>query len=140
MTVVGSRVTLIPIFVLGLVVQAIVVMLAYSKSAIASGDLISLLVKLLAVYAVHFAVIIGCIFAQRHTARPAQVSMIAFLLALTLSLIWNALLVWRSVIFGMAAYDVSVEDSVTRLLTYMDSISSAGSWLVAGVLAFFFTK
>jgi hypothetical protein len=140
MTVVRSRVVLIAVFALCLVVQVIVVMLAYSKGAIASGDLISLLTKLLAIYGVHFAVIIGGILAQHQNAQPAQVSAIAFWLAVALSLIWNLLLVWRSVIFGMAAYDVNIEDSVTRLLSYLDSISSAGSWLVAGALAFFFTK
>jgi hypothetical protein len=140
MTVVKSRVVLTSVFVLGLVVQVIAVMLAYSKGAIASGDLISLLTKLLAVYGVHFAVIIGGILAQHQNAQPAQVSTIAFCLAVALSLIWNVLLVWRSVLFGMAAYDVNTEDSVIRLLSYLESISSAGSWLVAGALAFFFTK
>jgi hypothetical protein len=48
---------------------------------------------------------------------------------------WNLLLAWRSISFSIAA-----QDSVSDLIKYLDSIASSSSFLVAGVLTFFFAK
>jgi hypothetical protein len=119
-------------------------MIAYSEEAISNKDLSSLIIKLLSVYSVHLAVIFGGIFAQQrnvnHKGRSARAAGLAFWLAIVLAVIWNLLLVWRSVMFGMAAFDVSSEDNVGYLSNYIESIASAGSFLVAGALTFFFSK
>jgi hypothetical protein len=134
---------LIVIFLLGLTIQIALVILSYSESAIAYNDLVSLLTKLLAVYSIHLSVIFGGIFAQKRETRkrskPIQLSKAAFGLALVLALIWNLLLLWRSIMFGMAVYDVNREDSVGQFLSYIETIASASSFLVAGALAYFFT-
>lgn len=144
MTVTRARVVLVSLFLISLIVQAVAIIITYSEEAISNKDLSSLITKLLSVYAVHLAVIFGGIFAQQRNAsqkgRSARVPGLAFWLAIVLAVIWNLLLVWRSVVFGMAAFDVSSEDNVGHLSNYMDTIASSGSFLVAGALTFFFSK
>jgi hypothetical protein len=140
MTVTQARAVLVTIFLVGWAVQVVAVILTYSEGAIAYGDLTSLLTKLLAVYSVHFGVIFGGIFAQQQDGNSARVPATAFYLAVAASLIWNALLAWRSIMFSVAAYDPSKDDSSSQLMAYIETIASASSFLVVGALAFFFAK
>jgi len=97
-------------------------------------DLLALVLKLLGIYSVPLGIILGGIFAQPKGPLhdpPAGVAWAALLLAA----IWNLPLVWRSISFGLAQ-----QDSVGDLIKYLDSVASASSFLVAGVLAFFFAK
>jgi hypothetical protein len=135
-----ARGVLIAIFVIGLVAQVAAIALTYRAGAIASGDLLDLIKKLLAVYSVHLAVIFAGIFAQKQRARSARVSGTTFWLAAALALLWNLLLAWRTGVFAAAAYDPEGEDSVAQLSSYIEGVASASSFLVAGALAFFFTK
>lgn len=140
MTVAWARVVLVAIFLIGLAVQLVAVMVAYSKNFIAYGDLTNLLTKLLAVYSVHLAVIFGGIFAQQQNDQQVLVTATPFRLAVALAVGWNLLLMWRSVMFGMAAFDPEKDDNVDRLSSYIENIASASSFLVTGALAFFFAK
>jgi hypothetical protein len=142
MTNTRARAVLVSIFVGGLVIQAIAVIITYSKGAIAYEDLTNLLLKLLAIYSVHLGVIFGGIFAQQQDAQKKSQTApkTAFWLAVVLASIWNLLLLWRGISFGMAAFNPDSEDNVDRLSSYLQSISSASSFLVTGSLAFFFTK
>jgi hypothetical protein len=54
--------------------------------------------------------------------------------------IWNLLLFWRCISFGAAAFNPNSEDNIEHLSSYLQSISSASSFLVTGALAFFFAK
>ena len=140
MTIARARVSIVAVFLACLVVQAAAVILAYSKDAIAYGDLASLVTKLLAVYSVHLAVIFGGMFAQHSEDEPVLAPPVAFWLALVLAVMLNLLLAWRSVLFTVAAFDSSRDDSVEHLMSYIETISSASSFLVAGALTFFFAK
>jgi hypothetical protein len=56
-------------------------------------------------------------------------------MAMTLAVLWNVLLAWRSISFSLAT-----EDSIAGLIAYLDKIAGAGSFLVAGALAYFFVS
>lgn len=144
MTIMRARVALAVSFLVSLIIQAVAIIVTYSEEAISYKDLSTLITKLLSVYAIHLAIIFGGIFAQhqnaKQKARPEQAPGGAFWIAIVLAVMWNMLLVWRSVKFGMAAFDVTSEDNVNHLSNYIDTIASAGSFLVAGALTFFFSK
>lgn len=140
MTMTRARIVLIAMFVGSLAIQILAVIVTYSKGTIAYDDLTNLLVKLLVIYSVHLGVIFGAIFAQAGREKDKAPPSTAFSVAVILAAMWNLLLVWRSVSFGMAAYDPDSEDNVDQLSSYLQTISSAGSFLVTGALAFFFTK
>jgi hypothetical protein len=97
-------------------------------------DLQTLLLKLLAVYSVPLSVILGGIFGQSRKPLTNPSPAVAWT-AIVLAVLWNLLLVWRSISFTLASVD-----SVSDLVEYLDAIASAGTFLVAGALAFFFTK
>jgi WD40 repeat protein len=97
-------------------------------------DLQQLLLTLLAVYSVPLAVILGGLFGRRRQplrAPPPGLAWTAILLAMG----WNSLLLWRSISFSVAS-----QDSPAHVIAYMNSISAAASFLVAGMLTFFFTS
>lgn len=97
-------------------------------------DLQSLVLKVLAIYSVHLTVVLGGIFAQPSGSLEDPPSSLAWT-AIALALLWNVLLIWRSVSFALAP-----RDSVTDLMKYLEGVASASSFLVTGTLAFFFTK
>ena len=142
MTITRARVFLVAIFVGSLAIQLATIIFTYTRGAIAYDDLTNALLKVLAIYSVHLALICGGIFAQYQNGRAGAETApaMAFWLAVILVGIWNMLLLWRCLSFGMAAINPDSEDNVEKLLTYFQSISSASSFLVAGSLAFFFTK
>jgi WD40 repeat protein len=97
-------------------------------------DLQQILLTLLAVYSVPLAVILGGLFGRRRQllkAPPPGLAWTAILLAGG----WNSLLLWRSISFSVAG-----QDSPAQVITYMNAISAAASFLVAGMLAFFFAS
>jgi len=97
-------------------------------------DLLTLVLKLLGIYSVQLSVVLGGIFAQPKAplaAPPAGLTWTALILAT----LWNLLLVWQSISFTLRP-----QASLGDLLKYLDEIASASSFLVVGVLAFFFGK
>jgi hypothetical protein len=134
MPITRARAVLVAIFLTGFVLQAIAVVYTFSKGEILSKEVLALLARLLAVYSVPLAVILGGVFGQ-HKGGLRRASGFAFWLAAVLAGIWNLLLMWRTIAFSLAS-----EDSVPELSAYLETISSAGSFLVAGALAYFFTK
>jgi len=127
-----ARFGLLAIFVLCLAAQLIAFFAAGHRMW--PEELQSLVLKLLAVYSVHLTVILGGIFAQPRGPLEDPPSDIAWT-AIALALMWNGLLIWRSLSFSVAD-----QDSVVDLTKYLDNIASASSFLVTGALAFFFTK
>lgn len=142
MTMNRARISLVTIFLISLVIQLTAVIFTYSRGAIAYADLATLLLKLMAIYSVHLGLIVGGIFAQYQDGkrRTQSAPTTAFWLAAILISIWNGLLLWRCLSFGVAALNPDSEDNVDNLSSYLQNISSASSFLVAGSLAFFFTK
>jgi hypothetical protein len=94
----------------------------------------ALVLKVLSIYSVHLTVILGAIFAQPKGPLEDPPAPLAWT-AIGLALLWNLLLLWRSVYFSLAT-----QDSVTDLIKYLDQIGSSSSFLVAGATVFFFGK
>ena len=127
-----TRLALMGIFVTGMVVQIVAFFLVRTKMW--PDEFLSLLLKLLGLYSVQLAVVIGGIFAQRGAKLANPPAALAWS-ALALAALWNLLLVARSISFSVAP-----ADSVSDLIKYLDTIASGGSFLVAGVVTFFFGK
>jgi hypothetical protein len=131
MTLRASRAWLLGIFLVFLSLQ--IVALLCAGSIMWPEEQESLIVKCLTVYSVHLGVMLGAIFAKPKAGRAHTTRFIAFT-GITLTLIWNLVLVWRTISFAVFQHD-----KVADLLKYLDSVSSASNFLVAGALAFFFT-
>jgi hypothetical protein len=127
-----ARFGLMGIFLVSLMLQLIAFFLTRNKMW--PEELVPLVLKLLGIYSVQLGVILGGIFAQPKAPLAEPPSGLAWT-AFVLVAMWNLLLAWRSISFSVAA-----QDSVTDVIKYLDSIASSSSFLVAGVLAFFFTK
>ena len=127
-----ARFGLMGIFLLSLMLQLVAFFLA--RNRMWPEEFVPLVLKLLGIYSVQLGVVLGGIFAQPRAplaVPPSGLTWTAFVLVA----MWNLLLAWRSISFSAAA-----QDSVSDLIKYLDSIASGSSFLVAGVLAFFFAK
>jgi hypothetical protein len=127
-----ARYSLLALFVCFLVVHLAAFAANYKRMW--PDEFQNLVVKTLAIYSVPLSVIMGSIFAQGPASKKRSAGGTATA-ALTLSACWNLLLAWRSISFAVAA-----KDHVTEVITYLDTISASGSFLIAGVLAFYFSK
>jgi len=131
-----ARILLTTVFLVAFLVQVGAVFYSLWQGTIYSVDLTSFLTKLLAIYSVHLTVILAGIFAQHQREGPYQMDSAApFWLALSVASIWNLLLVVRTLGFAFGS-----RDSIDDLVTYLTTISSSGSFLVAGALTYCFSK
>lgn len=134
MSTMRARAMLVSIFLSGLVLQLFGLTLTYLSGEISAKDIGILTAKLLGIYSVQLAVILGGIFGQ-HKSPPHIASSLPFRIAFVLSVLWNLLLTWRTVAFYFAENDLA-----TDLVSYLDLVSGASSFLVVGSLAYFFAK
>jgi hypothetical protein len=141
MTKARARNIFVSIFLVSLAVQLICVVAVYVSGAIYPSDLTSILAKLLGIYAVPLAIIFGAVFATgKSVRRSVQISPALFGIASALVILWNLAFVWRSVLFCVAGFDARITDQTEYLVSYFDVVAGGGSFLLAGVLAFFFGK
>jgi hypothetical protein len=127
-----ARFGLMGIFLVSLTLQLVAVFL--TRNRMWPDEFLPLVLKLMGIYSVQLGVVLGGIFSQPRAPLaepPSGLTWIAFILVT----LWNLLLAWRSISFSIAA-----QDSVSDLIKYLDSIASSSSFLVAGVLTFFFAK
>lgn len=127
-----ARFGLMGIFLVSLTLQLVAVFL--TRNRMWPDEFLPLVLKLLGIYSVQLGVVLGGIFSQPKAPLaepPSGLTWIAFALVT----LWNLLLAWRSISFSIVA-----QDSVSDLVKYLDSIASSSSFLVAGVLTFFFAK
>ena len=125
------RVILMCLFLLGFAAQVAAIISVGDK--IFSDERQALIMRLLTIYSVHLSVVLGGIFAHRPNPK-ARTSFLGWS-AILVVLLWNALLVWRSVAFSVAS-----QDSAAQLASYLEQVGSASSFLVSGALTFFFVK
>jgi hypothetical protein len=114
--------------------QCIALIFSYSKGAFYSDEIEQLIIQLLKIYSIPFGVIIGGIFGQKALKQKMN-DRSAFIIAVSLSVIWNLLLVFRTITFVFAS-----QDSVTVLLNYLNSVSAGGMFLIGGSLCYYFAK
>lgn len=129
-----SQLALLALFLIGLIVHLVCFGSAFLKGAIYAEDLQTLAVRALTVYSVPLGVIVGGIFGGK-AVPAATASAGIFWTAAGLSLLWNLLLVVRSLLFVLAE-----QDTIGSLLAYVDAVSAAGTFLIGGALAYFFAK
>ncbi len=139
-----AQAILFVIFLASLVLQILIGILSYVERAIIGADLSTLTLKLLAIYSVPLAVILAGIFAKPSKkagkAATATGSQMTAYSAIVLAAFWNVLLLARSLFFGYAVFNQAVDDNINQLVSFLDTTSTASSFLIAGALAFFFTK
>lgn len=125
---------ILQIFIGCLVLQIICISVPYFRGEMYSKDLVIIFGKLLGIYAIHFAVIIGGIFGSLDDSnRKVPKGILGT--SLLLIILWNVLIGWRSISFAL-----SEDDPVKDLLFYIETISTASTFLIAGVLSYLFTK
>ncbi len=129
-----TAVSLTGLFLFFLVIQLIACATSLAQGAIRPQELTMLYLKILAVYSVPLGVILGGVFARREHRQPSD-SGTAFLIAMGLAIVWNLILVGR--LFAFVWADT---DSTASLIDYYDNVAKAGSFLIAGALAYFFAK
>lgn len=127
-----ARMVLVGVFLGSMAIQAI----AFFRASpyMWPEDLQALILKLLAVYSVHLGVIAGGMFAKSGLRDPKP-SGVATISAILLAVVWNLLLVVRSLSFAG-----SRQDSAADLIKYLGTVADSGSFLVAAALAYFFAK
>jgi hypothetical protein len=132
MTINQARLSLVVIFLGSLVIQAT----AFFSIGqyMWPEEMQALILKLLAVYSVHLGVIAGGMFAQSGT-RNVKSGTATAVAAILLALVWNLLLVGRSL-----SLVIWRQDSVADLIRYLGAVADYGSFLVAAALAFFFSS
>lgn len=133
----SPRTLLLIIFLVGLVIQLGAAVYKYSQpDELSNNDLTVFITKLLALYSPQLGVIIGGIFAKERVERPRRGrASSVFAVAVTLAVLWNLLLIWRTM-----AYSFSRNDELANLLKYLDTVSAASSFLIAGAMAYFFAE
>jgi hypothetical protein len=124
-----ARTALLGIFVGCLVLQCAVLIL--NRSAVGPEEFTASLLTLLKIYSVPLRLSWAAPSRGGAGGASPAVCWAAILLAVS----WNVLLVARTLAFGIAT-----EDSVSDLIKYLEMVSAAASFLVAGMLAFFFGK
>jgi hypothetical protein len=127
-----ARFGLMGLFIASLVLQ--VGTIFHVRGRVWPEEFQALLLKIFAIYSVQLGVVLGGIFAQPKTQLANPPRALAWS-ALLLTAVWNILLVARTISFSFAT-----QDSASDLMKYFDAIGSGSSFLVAGVLVFFFGK
>jgi len=121
-------------FLTSLLLELLLVAVSFMKLAIYPLDLRDLAVRFLTIYSVPIGVIISGIFGKSPTANQIAPQR-AFWTAFALSVIWNALILGRTLLFTFSS-----EDQVSSLVEYVNSVSAASSFLTVSALTYFFTS
>lgn len=119
MTIRHSQLVLLAMFLIGLVIHLVCFGYSFLIGAVYVEDLQTMAVRTLAVYSVPLGVIVGGIFGGG-AERVTKASSGTFWTAAGLSLLWNILLLVRSLVFVIAE-----QDSITSLFGYIDAVSAA---------------
>ncbi len=127
------RLALLTVFVVCLLAQLAAFVVTYLNGEIYADEVTNLIKELLMVYSVPMTIMVAGIAASR---RPRKDVSQIFWIALSLVILWNLLFAWRSLAFSFAGVS---GDSDTKLIAYFKEISY-GSFIIAGVLTYFFNK
>jgi hypothetical protein len=127
-----AKLSLTGLFVVSLAAQVIGVSAVHS--AMWPEDYQSVILKLLHIYSIPLGVAIGGILAS---SKPKGVVVDRGLMGACLALVilWNSSFLIRTLIFCFAA-----QDSAKDLMAFYEQVSTGSSFLIAGVLTFFFGK
>lgn len=131
-----SRSILLALFVFFFVVSFTFLAVFYVRSdplTIDKEEIVDLLAKVVSLYFIHLSIIITGYFGQARlregTPQPSL-----FWAALSLSIIWNLMFIWRLIYFCL-----STTDDIPSIESYISKVTMLSSFLVTGALAYFFT-
>jgi len=129
-----GRISLLIIFLVFLAAQIILIYTVGLANRIFVDEQSALITQLLSIYSVHLAVILGGIFAVKGRGRPSAAPFLIWS-AIVLSLAWNGLL-----FAGTMSFMFSAAWKLHDIRNYLETVSRASSFLVAGALAYFFAS
>jgi hypothetical protein len=127
-----ARISLAGVFVLSLAIQLGGVSVVHGTMW--PPDYQSVVLKLLYIYSIPLGVAVGGILAS---SKPKSIHVDGGLMWISLGLVilWNSIFLIRTLVFCFSA-----QDSAKDLIGFYDNISTGSSFLIAAVLAFFFSK
>lgn len=127
-----ARFVLLGIFLLFLIALLALAYATGASNRIFPDEATALMTQILAIYSIHLAVICGSIFGENKVEQKSVPSGL-LAAAIALSITWNLLLLG-----GMIAFLKTPEWKLAEIRSYLDTIAKSASFLVAGMLAFFF--
>lgn len=130
----SARNLLWAVFVGSLIVEIALVAYARLASKIYLDDLKAILLALFAVYSIPLGIMSGGAFA-RSALHDGESSPGPVGVAVLLSLLWNAVLLGRVLLFAVAQ-----SDDVDALREWIATVTASSSFLVAGALTFYFSS
>jgi hypothetical protein len=130
----ACQLVLIALFMLAMVIQLAAIGALFAGKALYADEATRAMMVLVEIYAVPLGVILAGTFARRG-ATPAPVDARTFGVAVVVSVLWNALLLWRTAAFALS--DVA---SIAAFGDELKNIAGGASFLVAAALAYFFAK
>lgn len=126
-----AKLSIIAIFLVFLTINIIICFII--KETVWPDKFNKLLIIVLQAYSVHAAVIFASSFKNNDDQQIVPKS--TFFLAASLSVIWNLILCIRMLFFVC-----SQDDQIQQLFTFLQDVSAGSSFLLAGMLAFFFNN
>jgi hypothetical protein len=121
--------------VVALATTSVALSVGYVARQYFADDLQALVLQALAQFSGPLSVVIGSFFALRHVTPRPRVALSGSILALACVLIWGLLTAGRTV-----AFIASADELNTALTNWFAQVVTSASFLVTGVLAYFFTS
>jgi hypothetical protein len=135
MTLRAAQATIFSLLLLTLAIVVGSLSYAYMVDEYFPDHLQALLLQALAQFAGPLSVVIGSFFALRRSAQRTIVPSAVFYLSMACVTLWSLLIAGRTVTF-IASDDEIVE----MLVSWFSNVTTAASFLVTGVLAYFFAS
>lgn len=129
-----AQITLLAMFLASLLLHLVLFAYTFIAGAVYVEDVQTLAVHILSIYSVPIGIILGGIFGGTAKSKKRAPSSTLWT-AIALSILWNVLLVFRSLTFAIVD-----NDSIMSLLNYIDTVAGAGTFLIGAALAYFFAK
>jgi len=126
-------------FLAGLLCNSAAVLITYARGSIFADNLRTMLETLLAAYSAPLAIVIAGFFGQETSDQKPVAS--TFWLAIIVSVSWNVFLLWGGIGLLASSFGSQPEESaIDDFSSYVSAISSSATFLVSGVLTYFFVK
>lgn len=122
------------IFLIFLALSILSYFITLMKGMIYSDNFTDLVVSILTVYSVPLAIILSTLFIDT-SKFPPSVDKPLLYVCIGVVILWNLLLYGRIVYFLFSS-----DDNTTLLMNYLKTVAATSSFLVAGILSYFFSK
>jgi hypothetical protein len=134
-----AQIWIAAVFLVGLLCNSAAILLAWARGAIYADNVRSMLETLLAVYSAPLAIVIAGFFGQDRADEKPFFS--TFWAAIAVTCMWNLFLLWAGTELLISAFASSPRESaIDDFSSYVTTISASATFLVSGVLTYFFVK